>query len=64
MDKTTTILKWFIAKSIKLQNGFWKDVTNNYASIKQNDIESETQFINTSLLNFIQPKSIELFKLV
>ena len=34
-------------------NGFSKDVINNYALIKQNEIESETQFINASLLNCI-----------
>ena len=28
-------------------NGFWKDVINNYALIKQNQIESESNFINT-----------------
>ena len=51
-----------IAKCIS--NGFWKDVINNYALLKQNQIESETHLINTSLLNVIPPKSIKLFKLV
>ena len=48
-----------IAKCIS--NVFWKDVINNYALLKQNQIESETHFINTSLLNFIPPKTIKQF---
>ena len=48
-----------IAKCIS--NVFWKDVINNYALLKQNQIESETHFINTSLQNFVPPKTIKLF---
>ena len=48
-----------IAKCIS--NVFWKDVINNYALLKQNQIESETHFIKISLLNFIPPKTIKQF---
>ena len=50
--------------AICISNGFWKDAINNYALIKQNEIENETiyKYITAKVYSIYINKTV--FKLV